>query len=99
MNRLYKERRDHMLQALAAEAGSRLTVEAPSGGMQLLARCRASVDDRELSARLLGAGVVSRPLSNMLYHRSGEQGLFLGFAAWNEKEIEQAARILGRVVR
>jgi GntR family transcriptional regulator/MocR family aminotransferase len=99
MNRLYKERRDHMLQALAAEAGSRLTVEAPAGGMQLLARCRASVDDGELSARLLGAGVVSRPLSNMLYHRSGERGLFLGFAAWNEREIEQAARILGRVVR
>ena len=53
--------------------------------MQLLARCRGSVDDRKLSARLLQAGVVSRPLSNMLYHRSGEQGLFLGFAAWNEK--------------
>lgn len=99
MNRLYKERRDYMLQALATEAGNRLTVETPAGGMQLLARCRGSVDDRKLSARLLQAGVVSRPLSNMLYHRSGEQGLFLGFAAWNEKEIDQAARILGRVMR
>ena len=99
MNRLYKERRDHMLQALATEAGNRLSVEAPAGGMQLLARCRVSTDDRQLSARLLEAGVVSRPLSNMLYHRSGEQGLFLGFAAWNEKEIDRAARILGRIVR
>jgi GntR family transcriptional regulator/MocR family aminotransferase len=99
MNRLYKDRRDHMLQALATEAGSRLTVEAPAGGMQLLARCHGSTDDRQLSARLLEAGVVSRPLSSMLYHRSGEQGLFLGFAAWNEKEIDQAARILGRIVR
>jgi GntR family transcriptional regulator / MocR family aminotransferase len=25
--------------------------------------------------------------------------LFLGFAAWNEKEIDHAARILGRIVR
>jgi GntR family transcriptional regulator/MocR family aminotransferase len=73
-------------------------VETPAGGMQLLARCHGSTDDRQLSARLLEAGVVSRPLSSMLYHKSGEQGLFLGFAAWNEKEIDQAARILGRIV-
>jgi GntR family transcriptional regulator/MocR family aminotransferase len=50
-------------------------------------------------ARLLEAGVVSRALTRMLYHRTGERGLFLGFAAWNEKEIDQAARILGRIVR
>ena len=98
MNRLYKERRDRMVQALATEAGGRLSVETPAGGMQLLARYRAATDDRQLSARLLAAGVVSRPLSSMLYHRSGEQGLFLGFAAWNEQEIDQAARILGRIV-
>ena len=77
VTRLYKGRRDRMLQALAAEAGDRLAIEAPAGGMQLLARCQAS--DQELSARLLKAGVVSRPLSNMFYHRSREQGLFLGF--------------------
>ena len=35
----------------------------------------------------------------MLYHKTGEQGLFLGFAAWNEKEIDQAARILGLTPR
>ena len=99
MTRLYKGRRDRMLQALASEAGSRLTVEAPAGGMQLLARCHSSSNDRKLSARLLEAGVVSRPLSSMLYHRTGDQGLFLGFAAWNEKEIERAARVLGRIVR
>jgi GntR family transcriptional regulator/MocR family aminotransferase len=99
MTRLYKGRRDRMLQALAAEAGNRLTVEAPAGGMQLLARCRPRTDDQQLSARLLEAGVVSRALTSMLYHRSGERGLFLGFAAWNDKEIDQAARILGRIVR
>jgi GntR family transcriptional regulator/MocR family aminotransferase len=96
MTRLYKGRRDRMLRALANEAGDRLSIEAPAGGMQLLARCQAN--DRQLSARLLEAGVVSRPLSSMLYHKTGEHGLFLGFAAWNEKEIDQAARILGRII-
>jgi GntR family transcriptional regulator/MocR family aminotransferase len=67
--------------------------------MQLLARCSGPANDQQLSARLLEAGVVSRPLSSMLYHGTGEQCLFLCFAAWNEKEIDQAARILGRIVR
>jgi GntR family transcriptional regulator/MocR family aminotransferase len=99
MTRLYKGRRDRMLQALATEAGDRLAIEVPAGGMQLLARCNGPANDRQLSARLLEAGVVSRPLSSMLYHKTGEHGLFLGFAAWNEKEIDQAARILGQIVR
>jgi GntR family transcriptional regulator/MocR family aminotransferase len=99
MTRIYKGRRDRMLQALAAEAGNRLVVETPAGGMQLLARCPRGINDEQLSARLLEAGVVSRALTRMLYHKAGERGLFLGFAAWNEKEIDQAARILGRVIR
>jgi GntR family transcriptional regulator / MocR family aminotransferase len=99
MTRLYKSRRDRLLQALATEAGDRLTIEVPAGGMQLLARCRASANDARLSARLRDAGVVTRPLSSLFFHKTKEQGLFLGFAAWNDAEIEEAARILGRMIR
>jgi GntR family transcriptional regulator/MocR family aminotransferase len=99
MTRLYRGRRDRMLQALATEAGNRLAVETPAGGMQLLARCRPQINDQQLSAQLLEAGVVSRALTRMLYHKTEERGLFLGFAAWNDKEIDQSARILGRIVR
>jgi GntR family transcriptional regulator / MocR family aminotransferase len=99
MTRLYKTRRDRMVQALSAEAGGRLTVEVPAGGMQLLARCRTSVDDQRLAAKLRDAGVISRPLSGLFFHKTREQGLFLGFAAWNDEEIDQAARILGRIMR
>lgn len=99
MTRLYKARRDRLVQALAAEAGNHLAVETPDGGMQLLARCRPQTNDEQLAARLLEAGIVSRALTRMLYHRSAERGLFLGFAAWNDKEIDRAAHILGRIVR
>lgn len=99
MTRLYKARRDRMVQALAREAGSNLSVETPAGGMQLLARCMPGTDDQKLAARLLEAGVVSRALTKMLYHKSTERGLFLGFAAWNDQEIDHAARILGKIVR
>ena len=99
MTRLYKTRRDRLVEALAAEAGDHLAVETPDGGMQLLARCRPHTDDQQLAARLLEADVVSRALTRMLYHKTAERGLFLGFAAWNEKEIDRAAHILGRIVR
>jgi len=99
MTRLYRARRDRLVQALAAEVGDALTVESPAGGMQLLARCAPSIDDVALSHRLQRAGVTARPLSEMLYHRSRERGLFLGFAAWNEAEIDAGTRVLGRCLR
>jgi GntR family transcriptional regulator/MocR family aminotransferase len=35
----------------------------------------------------------------MLYHKSRERGLFLGFAAWKDTEIDAGAHIIGRHVR
>lgn len=95
MTRLYRSRRDRLVQALTSEAGRHLSLDVPAGGMQLLVRCRPSVDDVKLSQRLGDAGVFTRPLSEMLYHRSSQRGLFLGFGAWNDAEIDAGARILG----
>ena len=65
MTRLYKGRRDRMLQALASEAGSRLTVEAPAGGMQLLARCHGA--ERTTGNCRRGC---SRPASSAVRYRA-----------------------------
>jgi hypothetical protein len=54
---------------------------------------------RTLRRDVLEAGVVTCPLSNMLFHKSKELGLFLRFAAWNEKAIDRAARVVGQLVR
>ena len=103
MTRLYRARRDRLVEALAAEAGDRLFIDVPAGGMQLLARFPArrdaAMDDIALSRKLGLAGVTARPLSEMHFHRSRERGLFLGFAAWNEQEIEAGARLIGKYVR
>jgi GntR family transcriptional regulator/MocR family aminotransferase len=99
MTRIYRRRRDRLVGALAAETRQRLIVDIPAGGMQLLARCSGSMDDVELSRKLRQAGVVTRPLSEMLHHRSRERGLFLGFAAWNDAEIDAGARMIGRHLR
>ena len=86
-------------QRIAAEAGDQLLVDSPAGGMQLLARLNGSVDDAALARRLEQSGVTARPLSEMHYHKSKERGLFLGFAAWNDAEIDAGAQIIGRCIR
>jgi GntR family transcriptional regulator/MocR family aminotransferase len=96
MTRLYRERRDCLIGALGEEAGDRLVVDTPAGGMQLLARYKGSEDDKVLSRRLLEAGVVARPLAEMLHHGSEERGLFLGFAAWTDAELVEGAKAIGR---
>ena len=62
-----------------------------------LARCRQ--DDRLLCARLAEAGVTARPLSSHYIGKATERGLFLGFAAWSDQEIDDGARLIGRAVK
>jgi len=99
MTRVYRGRRDHLLQALRTHAGDHLTIEPPAGGMQLLAYLDPHRDDRAISARLAKLGVTARPLSMHFTGPASDQGLFMGFAAWNEQEIDKAAAIIGGVLR
>jgi GntR family transcriptional regulator / MocR family aminotransferase len=97
MTRIYRGRRDRLVQALGASHA--LKIAPPAGGMQLLVQLDARQNDVDIAERLAKAGVMARPLSR---HFTGEitgQGLFLGFAAWSEREIDAGADIIGRVMR
>ncbi len=98
MTRLYAARRDHLLRRFDAFSGGELAVEPPPGGLQLLARLTPCWDDRRLTERLAQAGVTVRPLSRHFFGTPAEQGLFLGFAAWTEQEIDAGCAILGDVL-
>lgn len=99
MTRVYRSRRDHLLQALGAAAGEHLTIEPPAGGMQLLAHLAPHWDDGDVVARLAQEGVTGRALSQHFTGPVTGKGLFLGFAAWNETEIDNAAAVIGDVLR
>jgi GntR family transcriptional regulator/MocR family aminotransferase len=97
MTRIYRGRRDRLVQALGT--GHALRIAPPAGGMQLLVQLDARQNEADVAERLAKAGVMARPLSR---HFTGEitgQGLFLGFAAWTEQEIDAGADIIGRVMR
>jgi GntR family transcriptional regulator/MocR family aminotransferase len=99
MTRIYRERRDRLVQALGAAAGHALKMTPPAGGMQLLVQLDPRQSDLDIAERLAELGVTARPLS---WHFTGEitgQGLFLGFAAWTEREIDAGAGVIGGVMR
>lgn len=99
MTRVYEARRDRLVRALAQAAPDAFAVSPPAGGMQLLARLQRADDDVLLCSRLAAAGVTARPLSRHFVGRADQKGLFLGFAAWTEAEIDAGARLIGGVMR
>ena len=99
MTRVYRGRRDRLVRALGGAAGHALRIIPPAGGMQLLAYLDPRRDDVDIVDRLAKAGVTARPLSRHMTGEITDRGLFLGFAAWNEREIDAGAAIVGRVMR
>jgi GntR family transcriptional regulator/MocR family aminotransferase len=99
MARVYRGRRDRLVQALGAVACHALKIVPPAGGMQLLVQLDPRHNDIDLAERLARAGVTARPLSRHFTGDNADQGLFLGFAAWTEREIDAGADVIGRVVR
>jgi GntR family transcriptional regulator/MocR family aminotransferase len=99
MTRIYRERRDRLVQALGAAAGHALKMTPPAGGMQLLVQLDPRQSDLDIAERLAKLGVTARPLSRHFTGDIAGQGLFLGFAAWTEREIDAGADVIGGVMR
>jgi GntR family transcriptional regulator/MocR family aminotransferase len=94
MRRLYHARRDHLVDCLQRHLGDVLSVEVPSGGIQLVARFKRGTADQAAVKRLVAAGVETRALSSLALGRPQDHGLLLGFAAWRESEISTAVRTM-----
>ncbi|MGY4626068.1 GntR family transcriptional regulator/MocR family aminotransferase [Bradyrhizobium sp. USDA 4486] len=94
MRRLYHARRDHLAEGLERQLGEVLSVEVPSGGIQLVARLKRGRGDQVAVKRLVAAGVETRALSSLALGRPRDHGLLLGFAAWRESEISAALRTM-----
>lgn len=92
--RLYRARRDHLVEELEQQLGEKLSVEVPPGGIQLVARFKRGTADQEAVKRLVAAGVETRALSSLALGRRRDHGFLLGFAAWRESEISAAVRTM-----
>jgi GntR family transcriptional regulator/MocR family aminotransferase len=93
MRRLYAQRREAVAAGLRAVLDKHMQLDVPPGGMHLILRPRGKVSDREIAARMRGAGLFADVLSDWAMHGAGAGGLLLNFT---NIESEAAAEVLGR---
>ena len=98
MRNLYEERRDALLHAATTELGDRLEFGDTAAGMLALAWLPPGVDDREMSRRLLAAGVEASPLSSYAIRPARRGGLLLGYAGFPPEALRAAMRTLGAIL-
>ncbi len=98
MRGIYEERQ----QILVAEAGKYLQgmieINAAEAGMHLIGWLPAGVSDREVSRRASDAGLKTSPISALCLNETLRGGLFLGYTAFDEKQIKAGVKKLGQVL-
>ncbi len=98
MRQLYRERRDALVEAIAAELGGELRVRDGQAGMHLAATLRPGVDDRRLAAEAARRGLWLMPLSSCYLGAAPEPGLVLGYGGTGAYEIREGVRRLREVL-
>jgi len=106
MRRIYHARRDALVSSLTRHLGSALAFDIPAGGMALWAQAGPEIDTRGWLARApkhgvafsLGSSYIAPDLA-WRKARHYQQFLRLGFARYDERELETAAQRLARALR
>jgi GntR family transcriptional regulator/MocR family aminotransferase len=98
VRRLYRARRDALVEALRTELGDLLAIGRAEAGIHLLAGLPQGVDDVALAAEALAHDIAITPLSPH-YNRAARPGLPLGFGALSEERLAEGVRRLAPLVR
>jgi GntR family transcriptional regulator / MocR family aminotransferase len=92
MRRLYRTRRDALVDVLRKRLGSVIQVSRPPGGMALWARVDPAVDLERWAVLGLERGVGFVPGSRYAFDGGPVHALRLGFSPLDEGELEEAVR-------
>ncbi len=103
MRALYRGRHDALVEAAANELVDLLRIEHARTGMHVVGWLPLSVNDQDVAAAALDAGIEVSALSTHCLNRQLPPGLVLGFAGVSEQAIRAAvpklARVIERVMR
>lgn len=94
VRRLYRERRDALVEALRDKLGSAVNVEPPAGGMALWVRIDPSIDVDAWAARAVEHGVAFMPGRAYAFDGRARSAARMGFAALDPRELREAAKRL-----
>jgi GntR family transcriptional regulator/MocR family aminotransferase len=94
MRSLYRERQCQLIDGLHRLLGAELHFTGTETGLHLVMPFAPDVDDVSFARSAALAGVVVRPLSPYYATRQRRKGLLLGFAAFNQRDIEAGLELL-----
>jgi GntR family transcriptional regulator/MocR family aminotransferase len=103
MHRLYAERQARLLEAARAHLDGLLELAPDEAGLHLVADLAPALarqfDDREVARAAAAAGITAPALGECYLGEADRRGLFLGYAAVPEAEIEAKVEILAQAIR
>ncbi|MDA0997591.1 MAG: PLP-dependent aminotransferase family protein [Proteobacteria bacterium] len=99
MRTLYAERQDVILDALKSELSGALDVTPDESGMHLVAEIRpsASIWDADVAELAAARGLSISPLSRFFLGRPNRNGLLLGYAGIEARDIRTGVKKLARI--
>ena len=94
MSRLYRERRNALVEALARELGQRLEVTVPEAGMHLVVWLPKGMSAQAAAHRAAASGLHILPISQFSLRSLQRDGLVLGFASATPQELRAGIQTL-----
>jgi GntR family transcriptional regulator/MocR family aminotransferase len=99
MKRLYAAKRALLADHATALFGDVMEQVDEGNGLQTTWRFRCTADDVAIARSALKAGVNTTPLSAHYVHGAADNGLMIGYAATDEKQIPRALHKLNQAIR
>jgi GntR family transcriptional regulator/MocR family aminotransferase len=99
MRGVYLKRRDALLAGLARHCGARLTVHNADAGLHVAVMLAPGLDDEDVVRRMARRGLTATALSACYMGTARRSGLLLGFGGSTERQLLEATRVLGEVLR
>jgi len=96
--RIYRARRDAMLDALGRHFPAAATWTEPQGGLFVWATLPSYIDTSDLLAKALREDVAFVPGQAAYVDERGRGSMRLNFSAGNEEEIREGVRRIGKVI-
>ena len=99
MRRLYRDRRDTLIECLNENCSDLLSFTSSDAGMHIIADIESGIDDQIAYEALLGKGIESLPLSVYCLQPIERTALVLGFSGVPRKRMPKLVKKMSETLR
>lgn len=99
MRGVYVARRDRLAALMDAYLSDYVVCVKPAGGMQMPCHLRHGISEQEIAVAAHRAGIDLLGLTDLYAGSPASTGFLMGFAAYTEREIEDAVKQLAAIFR